>query len=91
LSKKNLPQRVSTVLPSLQYSTPSQETVEGIHISSLHLRELFSRQPTDISAKQIAQRTVLFACLHIDSWCLLSKMLYTAIIRYYMKRKLFTV
>ena len=45
------------MLPSLQYSTPSQGTVGGRHIPSAHLSELFARQPTDI-ATEIMQDTV---------------------------------
>jgi len=42
------------VLPSLQYSAPSQVALGGRHIPSAHLRELFVRQPTGI-AKEIMQ------------------------------------
>jgi len=57
LQQKNSPQSTSNVLPSLQYSTPSQVAVGGRHMPSSHLSELFARQPTDC-AKKIMQDTI---------------------------------
>ena len=45
------------MLPSVQYLTPSQVTVEGRHMPSAHFTELFKRQPTAGSAKYIIQDT----------------------------------
>jgi len=56
--KINSPQSTSIELPSLQYSNPSQERVEGRHMPSAHISELFARQPT-ASAKHIIQKSSL--------------------------------